>query len=257
MCDLLSIVALWATVSAAPAAPACLTTVEVQDPESPAQPGPRCLTAATATAISAQPDAPAEPALARSVRVTPAGIDPFDLQQALRPLGWDSLVFTGPPEAAARLVEAGFAPVAMVDLGGGRKHAVAVTGAERVSAAADTCSTALARLQTIDPRDGTPRWETARAFADRQWAQQLLVVYRPVEAHRLDDAGFPLAAAQAVNARFEAEGHLRRAEAHPAPNAQSVRLLELAVAADPGWVPAAAALHEHRAALPGSSTESP
>jgi len=211
--------------------------------------GPRCLTAATAIALSVQSDAPTEPALARSVRITPDGIDAFDLQQSLRPMGWDSLVFTGPPEAAARLLEAGFAPVALVDLGSGRKHAVAVTGAARVPNADGTCSTALARLQTIDPRDGIPHWETAQAFADRQWAQQLLVVYRPDHAERLDDAGFPVAAAKAVNARFQAEGWLRRAEAHPTPNVQSVRLLEQAVAADPGWAPAREALARHRAVV--------
>ncbi len=224
-------------------------TVLPMTSQDPQPTGPRCLTAATATALSPHPDAPTESALARSVRITPDGIDPFDLQQALTPLGWDSLVFTGPPEAAARLVEAGFAPVAMVDLGRGRKHAVTVTGAERVPAADGTCTTALARLQTLDPRDGTPRWETAQDFSKRQWAQQLVVAYRPDDAERLDDAGFPTDAARAVNARFRAEGYLRRAQAHPSPNAQSVRLLELAVAADPAWAPARQALDTHRAAL--------
>ena len=235
----------------------CLAEVSLRAGVVHATPGPRCLTAATATALSAQPDAPTESALARSVRISPDGIDPFDLQQALTPLGWDSLVFTGPPEAAARLVEAGFAPVALVDLGRGRKHAVTVTGAERVPAADGTCTTALARLQTLDPRDGTPRWETAQDFSARQWAQQLVVAYRPDDAERLDDRGFPTDAARAVNARFRAEGYLRRAQAHPSPNAQSIRLLEQAVAADPAWAPAQQALERHRAAVSASSMESP
>ena len=79
--------------------------------------------------LTAAAPTPAE--LARRVKVTPQGIDPFDIQQASRDVGVDALVFTGPPEAAARLVEAGFAPVAFVNRPGNTRHAVTITGAER------------------------------------------------------------------------------------------------------------------------------
>ena len=50
---------------------------------------------------------------------------------------------------------------------------------------------------------------------------------------------------------------MSRAQAHPSPNVQSVRLLEQAVAADPAWAPAQQALEQHRAAVSAPLLESP
>ena len=185
-------------------------------------------------------------ALAREVKVTPAGIDPFDIQLASEELGAQSLVFTGPPEAAARLVEAGFAPVALVSRSGNARHAVTVTGAERGVDETGQCTTALKALQVYDPLTDRQSWLTAQAFANLQSAQQLMVFFDEHQREALDDRGFPVDAAARVDRRFRAQGWLRRAEAHPQPNAQSVRLLERAVAADPEWPVAASALSRHR-----------
>jgi len=191
--------------------------------------------------------APTPDELARRVKVTPQGIDPFDAQRASTELGGQSLVFTGPPEAAARLVEAGFAPVAFVNRPANTRHAVTVTGAERKMATNGQCTTALVALEVFDPLTNRRSWLTAQAFADRQSAQQLMVFFDPNQRDKLDDNGFPVAAAESVDRRFRAQGWLNRANAHPAPNPQSVRLLERAVAADPEWQPARDALARHRA----------
>ena len=49
--------------------------------------GPRCLTGAVATAMSLTELETTPTALAREVKVTPAGIDPFDIQLAGEALG--------------------------------------------------------------------------------------------------------------------------------------------------------------------------
>ena len=208
--------------------------------------GPRCLAGAVATAMSLTEAETTPTALAREVKVTPAGIDPFDIQLAGEALGAQSLVFTGPPEAAARLVEAGFAPVALVSRSGNARHAVTVTGAERGVDESGQCTTALKALQVYDPLTDRQSWLTAQAFANLQSAQQLMVFFDEHQRETLDDRGFPVDAAIQVDRRFRARGWLRRAEAHPKPNAQSVRLLERAVAADPDWPVAASALSAHR-----------
>ena len=83
MCNLLLLL-MPATAAAGPSrGHTCITEQPVHHAEPFRDAGPRCLTAATATALSAQPDAPTESTLARSVRITPDGIDPFDLQQAM------------------------------------------------------------------------------------------------------------------------------------------------------------------------------
>ena len=196
--------------------------------------------------LTAAAPTPAE--LARRVKVMPEGIDPFDVQQASLDVGVDALVFTGPPEAAARLVEAGFAPVAFVDRPGNTRHAVTVTGAERGRASDGECSTALVAVELFDPLTDRRTWMPAQAFADRQSGQQLMVFFDPDQRKRLGASGFPLVAAEAVDRRFRAQGWLNRARSHPRPNAQSVRLLERAVAADPEWAAAQDELDRHRAA---------
>jgi len=234
------------SLTAAALAGPCRT---VLTPTLHAQPdGPRCLTGAVATAMSLTAAEPTPTELARRVKVTPQGIDPFDAQRASHELGVESLVFTGPPEAAARLVEAGFAPVAFVNRPANTRHAVTVTGAERGITADGKCTTALTAIEVFDPLTNVRTWQSAQAFAARQSAEQLMVFFDPDQRPRLDDAGFPLAAAESVDRRFRAQGWLRKANAHPTPNAQSIRLLERAVGADPSWQQARSALERHTAA---------
>ena len=59
--------------------------------------------------------------------VFPNGVHPFDVAATAYEFGLSSLIFTGPPDAAAALVRAGFAPVAFVKAGKGR-HALVITG---------------------------------------------------------------------------------------------------------------------------------
>ena len=140
----------------------CQTTLS---PTLHAQPdGPRCLAAAVATAMSLTTPQPTADAIARGVKVSPQGIDPFDAQRSAKDLGAEALVFTGPPEAAARLVEAGFAPVALVNRPGGVRHAVTVTGIERGTTAAHGCGTALKAMEVFDPLTNTRMWQSAQGL---------------------------------------------------------------------------------------------
>ena len=236
--------------SAALAAEPCTTHLPATPHRQPD--GPRCLAAAAATALSTWEGAPDARAIARAVQVLPDGIDPFDLQRAVQALGWNSLVFTGPPEAAARLIEAGFATVAFVDEVGSRRHAITVTGARRVAGEDGRCTTALAALQVYDPRTDVTRWQSAKAFAARQSVEQLIVFFRPEEREQLDDAGFPLPPAEAVDRRFRSQALVHRAQAHQAPNTQSIRLLQQAVEADPSYEKAQVNLAQHQRATAGS-----
>ena len=167
------------------------------------QSGPTCMVAAACTAISARHTPPAQRDLARNLPMYPDGVHAYDLVVELERRGWRGLVFTGPPEAAARLVEAGFAVLAMVKDRRGR-HAVTVTGRKRV-AAHKGCSTALKALQLSDSRTGKTRWVSAQAFKASQSSQQLMVIYRPNERQRLGAAGFPVAVAQKIDRRFRAQ----------------------------------------------------
>lgn len=211
--------------------------------------GPRCLLGAAATAMSIQLAAPSAIELGRKVRIMPSGIDPFDLQMTVQDLQHESLVFTGPPEAAARLVEAHFAPIAFIQHPGGDRHAVTITGAKRRVLINGTCGSALTSLRIFDPQTGAHKWQSAKSFADIQSEAQMMVFFDRQSRDKLDDAGFPIAAAEAVDRRFRAQGWVRRALAHPAPNQQSIRLLERAAKADPEWSEPAKLLAEHKAAL--------
>ncbi len=195
------------------------------------QSGPTCMVAAACTAISARHTPPAQRDLARNLPIYPDGVHAYDLVVELERRGWRGLVFTGPPEAAARLVEAGFAVLAMVKDRRGR-HAVTVTGRKRV-AAHKGCSTALKALQINDSRTAKTRWVSAQAFKASQSEQQLVVFYRPNERQRLGAAGFPVAVAQKIDRRFRAQTLLRRANKHRKPNRQMLTLLRRAVELDP------------------------
>jgi hypothetical protein len=212
------------------------------------QRGGRCLAAASATALSARGGTLDPAALARAIPLGRAGEDPFDLQEALKPQGWDTLVFQGSTEQAARLVEAGFSPVMLVDEDG-TPHAVAVVGVRRVQAPDGRCVGAAADLAIVDPRVGALRWTPAADLARQQHAERMLVSFEPTAWSALDDAGFPLGAATRADRRYRASSLMARARARPSPDAGSVALLERAVAADPAWSEPRDLLEVHRQAL--------
>ncbi len=205
------------------------------------QSGPTCVVAASVTAISARDQAPTVRELARNLPIWPDGVHAYDLVVELKRRGWQSLVFTGPPEAAARLVEAGFAPMVMMKRGKGR-HAVAVTGSQRGESATGSCGTALRSLQVTDPRKRGPYWLSAKTFAARQSEAQMVVSFRPHERALLSKAGFPVAVAERVDRRFRSTSLLRKAKKHPQPNGQMLTLLREALTIDPCHDAARAAL---------------
>lgn len=165
--------------------------------------------------------------LSRAVAFSTGGADTFDLQRELAARGFDSLVFTGPPEVGARLVEAGFAPVAFVKRGAAR-HAVVVHGVTRARAG-DACG-ALETLTAMDPDGGRTVERTARDFAAWQSEAQWIVAFRPGDRARLASHGFPLMAAEAENRAWRARALELRARAHGEDNAQARGLLEAAQA---------------------------
>lgn len=218
------------------AAPAC----EVRLTVAPVlQTGPLCVAASTVTAMSARGEAPSLRDLARSVVVHKDGVDLYDLQRELATRGWGSLVFTGPPEAGARLVEARHAPVVFVHGPSGR-HAWTLVGVRR-AVSAEGCGS-LTGLQVVDPTDASQRWVSPDDLVRAQDGEQWLVAFPEAARDTLDDARFPVAAAEAVDRRFRAGALVRMASSHP-PSAPDARhLLEQAVAVDPTSEEARAAL---------------
>ena len=172
--------------------------------------------------------------VARLVPVWPDGIDAFDLQEGLKKEGWESLVFTGSAESAARLVEAGFGVVSMVREKRG-KHAVSVVGSRRSMGSHGRCSETLEALYIFNPRQNRSVWLNTAEFESKQFAKQHLVFFPPGKRAQLSTSGFPLQAAEKVDRRFRASALLRRAKKHGEINKQSLRLAERAVAADPQW----------------------
>jgi len=212
------------------------------------QHGGRCLAAASAAALSAR-GATLDPAeMADDLPLGKLGEDPYDLQEALRPRGWDTLVFEGSPEHGARLVEAGFSPVLLVDEAG-TPHAVAVVGVRRVQAPDSRCVGAPAALALADPRTGSVAWVSASELKRQQYRTRMLVSFEPTAWSALDDAGFPLEGATRQDRRYRSESLMRRATERPSPDAQSVALLERAVATDPAWPVPRALLDVHKHAL--------
>ena len=201
------------------------------------------MVSAAATAISARDTPPALAELARNLPIRPDGVHGYDLTIELEKRGWIGLTFTGPPEAAARLIEAGFAPMAIFKDARGR-HAIAVTGRARRPGADGECTTALTKLRIADSRTGTSAWISAKAFQGRQAAQQMMIFFKPKDRSSLSGHGFPLAIAERVDRRFRSQALLRRAHKHPRPNAQMLTLLRRAAAADPCHADARKALHK-------------
>jgi hypothetical protein len=215
------------------------------------QNGPTCLVAAAMTAISARGGFPTLDSVVRRVPVWPDGVHAYDLSIELERRGWESLVFTGPPEIAARVVEAGFAPVAMIGRGRGR-HAVTVTGVERGSTETGACGTALHRLRLTDPTSSQPKWVSAKAFAAMQSEGQMQVFFRPTERSLVAKNGFPMAVAQRFDRRFRATTLYRRSEKHEGTNPQRVKMLRAALAHDSCFEAARSALLR---AVPAAAAE--
>ena len=201
------------------------------------QTGPTCLVAAALSALSAHgaPETSVQ-SLARLLPVWPDGIDWYDLAVQLERQGWEARLFTGPPEAAARLVEAGFPVVALTTVSG-KAHAVTMHGVQR-TASKEGCGPGLARVLLMDPRTGKSTWTRAETFAQAQSQARLLALYRPEDRAKLATADFPAALATRVDRRLRSQALLRRAEKHPYPNTQQLHILREAVGLDPCWPPA-------------------
>lgn len=198
------------------------------------QQGTRCLLAATATAVSARGGVIDRDLLMKTVPQRGGTDDPIALRSALVAQGWDSLLFTGPPESAARLVEAGFAPIMMLNQDD-EKHAVTVIGVRRLQAPDGRCLGPVADLAIVDPKTTETLWLTAANATRTQWAEQLMVSFEPTAWGSLDDAGFPLAVAVAADRRARAETLVAQALATDQPSARTLELLERAVSTDPSW----------------------
>lgn len=191
------------------------------------QRGPTCLVAAAVIAASARGAKLDMNTFVRSTPVFPDGIHPYDLTVTASKLGLSSLIFRGPPEAAARLVRAGFAPIALVASGAGR-HAVVVTGVRRKEVPADN-SNATLELRLADPSRHTHTWVSANTFGTQQSGQQMIVLFQKSEGDTLSSHGFPTKIAAQMDAQFRAETLFRRALKHSAPNAQMRALLGAAL----------------------------
>ena len=219
------------------------------------QKGPTCLIASSQTAISVQGTAPTFKDLSRHVPILPTGIHAYDLAVELKKRQWESLIFTGPPEAIARLIEAGFAVVAFIYKNGNR-HSVAITGVKRVASStqANQCGRAVHKLLMHDPNQAKPLWITAKSFAKIQSNQQLMVFYHPKDLSKLSAAGFPTRIAQKVDRRFRADTLLKRAKRHSKANKQQLFLLKRALKYDPCFQPVRTWLHEleHKLKYPHS-----
>lgn len=206
------------------------------------QDGPTCLVAAALSALSAHeaPDRTVR-SLARLLPVWPDGVDWYDLAVQLEKEGFEARLSTGPPEAIARLLEAGF-PVVALTTAAGRPHAVTIHGVTRSPDGSGACAGAPRRLLVMDPRLGTSTWRSSAALKAQQSEGRLLVIYRPEDRDKLGTRGFPVSVADRVDRRLRAQALMRRAEGHATPNAQALALLRRAVEQDPCWAPPRQAL---------------
>jgi hypothetical protein len=191
------------------------------------QQGPTCLVAAAVIAVSARGIKLDMHTFIRETPVFRDGIHPYDLAVTASKLGLSSLIFTGPPEAAARLVRAGFAPMALLNSGTGR-HAVAVTGVRHAAVLTDGLTT-MTEYRLADPAQHTHNWVSARDFERQQSGQQMIVLFKKSEMIDLSSSGFPTKIATKMDAQFRAETLYRRALKHSTPNAQMKSLLEKAL----------------------------
>lgn len=202
------------------------------------------MVAAARMVISAHEPPPSHRQLSRALPIYPNGVHAYDLMRELERRGWSALHFTGPPEAIARLVEAGFGVIAMVTSKRGR-HSVAVTGAERLPDVAEPnqCGRALYRLLINDPNHSKAEWITARDFAAQQSGQQAMVIFKPESRGTLSAKRFPLEVAARIDRRFRAQTLYERSLLHPQPNSQQRAMLLSAIKQDPCYAPPREMLH--------------
>lgn len=207
------------------------------------QSGPTCMVSAAVTALGVRGQSPSVSELARNLPIWKDGVHAYDLLVELERRGWKGLSFTGPPEAVARLVEVGFAVIALVDGRTGR-HAVTVTGRRRSRDSSGGCARSLEALQIVDSSSGLRHWMSAQAFADTQSNQQLLVFFKAAERRILKASRFPLDIAERVDRRFRARELFLRAKKHKRPNRQMLTLLHRAVLLDPCYARTRAMYHQ-------------
>lgn len=231
-------------VGVAVAAP-CETTLDVKPVR---QHGTHRIEAASVAALSARGAMldPRELAGSRPREAPTEG--PFELQQALKLQGWDTLVFEGTPDEGARLIEAGFAPVAILEAAQS-SHVLTLMGVRRMQAPDGRCVGAAMELATMDPRTGQTGWISASELARQQRGARMLVSFEPTAWSALDDAGFDVGTATREDRRYRASALMAKARRRPAPDEESIALLERAVAADPAWSVPRDLLDVHRQAL--------
>ena len=238
ICFSVLLIASSGAVSAMPRCPPVVLNASIGN-----QHGPTCLVASAASSLSTRGHRIDVKKVTRETAVFPDGIHPYDLAETLKTLGFEGLLFTGPPEAAARLVEAGFSPIMLLQAGASR-HAVAITGSQR-KMTAEGCSKTLSKLRVSDSKRGQHRWVSADDLTKQQSGDQLLVFYRKADMAQLTRQGFPLNTAQGIDARYRAEVLYRRAVKHVAPNTQQANLLKGALKHDPCHVEASSLLQLH------------
>ena len=209
------------------------------------QTGPTCMVAAARMVISVHEAPPSHRELSRSLPIWSDGVHAYDLITELEHRGWSALVFTGPPEAIARLIEAGFGVIAFIKSPQGR-HSVAVTGVERAPDPQNPtqCGRALYKLLVSDPNQAHTQWITAQAFKERQSEQQAIVIFKPDQREKLGAHGFPTHIAQRLDRRFRSQTLHERARKHKRPNLQQRTLLIKSVTLDPCYPPPRHALHK-------------
>lgn len=223
----------------------CETTLDVTPVR---QHGAHRIETASAAALSARGVKLDPRELARSLPKAGPTEDAFELQQALKLRGWDTLVFEGTPDEGARLIEAGFAPVAILDAAP-EFHVLTLMGVRRMQAPDGRCVGAAMELAALDPKTGLVAWMGASEIARPPYEARMLVSFEPTAWSALDDAGFDVGTATREDRRHRASALMAKARRRPAPDEESIALLEQAVAADPAWSVPRDLLDVHRQAL--------
>jgi hypothetical protein len=197
------------------------------------QVGPTCLITAVLMGISVREhQLPSQQQVARNVPVYPYGIQPYDLMVTLETMGWQAISFIAPPEGASRLIEAGFAPVALIKKANPNesKHAVTIIGIQKDQ------SLKLTHLQIADPNQPQAQWLTIEAFQAMHQDQHFLVFFREEERSQLSSARFPTELAERFDRQFRKTALILKANEHQTPNPQKQSLLKQALSYDPNDV---------------------
>jgi hypothetical protein len=197
------------------------------------QTGPTCLITAVLMSISVREKTlPSQQEVARQVPVYPYGIQPYDLMVTLESMGWQSLSFIAPAQAASRLIEAGFSPIALIKKPDGSKHAVSVVGFQKEPLLKDQ-SLKLTHLQIADPNAPQAQWLSIEVFQAMHQDQHFLIFFKEAERTLLSVAGFPTAIAIQLDRQFRKTALILKANEHQSANPQKQSLLEQALSYDP------------------------